>query len=125
MTKAAALYNFWSSFGLPAFEENCVPTGEDTPAFPYITYELVTDSLGGDTAMSASLWYRESSWVAANAKAEDIGARIGRGGIVLACDGGGIYIKRGNPFSLSLGDPDDNLIRRKVINISAEYLTAD
>ena len=29
MTKEAALYNFWSMFGLPAYEENAVPSGED------------------------------------------------------------------------------------------------
>ena len=32
MTKAAAIYQFWSGFGLTAYEENTVP--EDA-AFPY------------------------------------------------------------------------------------------
>ena len=39
MTKAAAIYQFWNSFGLTAYEENTVP---DDAAFPYITYQLVT-----------------------------------------------------------------------------------
>ena len=125
MTKAAAIYNFWSSFGLRAFDENAVPTGDDAPEYPYITYELITDSLGNPVAMTASLWYRGSSWTAPNAKAEEIGAYIGRGGIILSCDGGGIWINRGTPFAQSMRDDNDDLIRRKIINIQAEYLTAD
>lgn len=125
MTKAAAIYQFWGSFGIPAYEENSVPDGDESPEFPYITYELITDSLGFAAAMTASLWYRESTWKNANAKAEEIGARIGRGGIVLPCDGGGVWICRGTPFASSTGDDKDDLIRRKIINITAEYLTAD
>ena len=125
MTKAAAIYNFWSSFGLQVFDENAVPTGDDAPEYPYITYELITDSLGNPVAMTASLWYRGSSWTAPNAKAEEIGAYIGRGGIILSCDGGGIWINRGTPFAQSMRDDNDDLIRRKIINIQAEYLTAD
>ena len=37
MTKEAALHNFWSMFGVPAYEENAVPSGEDGAEFPYIT----------------------------------------------------------------------------------------
>ena len=40
MTKAAAMYQFWNSFGLTAYEENTV---KDDASFPYITYQLVTD----------------------------------------------------------------------------------
>ena len=36
MTKAAAIYQFWNSFGLTAYEENSVPTDA---TFPYITYQ--------------------------------------------------------------------------------------
>lgn len=123
MTKAAALQGFWKSFGLEAFEENAVPTGDDAPEFPYITYELVTDDLGNDTAMSASLWFRGSSWVPANAKADEIGARLGYAGVRLACDGGCIWLRRGTPFAQSMGDPDDNMIRRKVLSAYAMFLT--
>ena len=31
MTKSAAIYQFWSSFGLTAYEENTVPTDADFP----------------------------------------------------------------------------------------------
>lgn len=122
-TKAAAIHSFWSSFGLNAFEENAVPTGDDSPSFPYITYRLVTDGFGGQTAMSASVWYRSDSWVQANVKAEEISRNIGYGGKTIPCDGGVIWIKRGSPFSQSMGDETDARIKRKYITITAEYLT--
>lgn len=124
-TKAATIYEFWNSFEMPAYEENSVPTGEDAPKFPYITYQLVTDSLGNEVAMTASLWYRGTSWVEANAKTEEISQRIGRKGAVLDCNGGKVWIKRGTPFAQNMSDESDNLIKRKYLNITAEYLTAD
>ena len=121
MTKAAAIYNFWNTF-LTAYEENSVPTDA---TFPYITYQLVTDSLDNDVQMTASLWYRGSSWTQANAKAEEISQTIGRGGKILKCDNGRIWIKRGTPFSQNMGDDTDNLIKRKYLNITAEFFTAN
>ena len=122
MTKAAALYNFYSSFGLTAYEENSVP--EDA-SFPYLTYNVSTGSFGEDNAMYINLWYRSTSWTGINAKTEEISAAIGRGGKVIKCDGGGIWLRRGIPFAQSMGDPEDDLIKRKYINITAEFLTAD
>ena len=125
MTKAAVIHYFWSSFGLAAYEESSVPTGDNAPSFPYITYQLVTDGFGRDVAMSASLWYRSESWKPINAKTDEISRDIGYGGKVVKCDGGAVWIKRGHPFAQSMGDTTDDLIKRKYINISAEYLTAD
>jgi hypothetical protein len=121
MTKASAIYNFWNSF-LSAYEENTVP--EDAK-YPYITYQLVTDSFDNEAQLTASIWYRGSSWVEANAKAEEISQTIGRGGVFLNCDGGKIWLKRGTPFAQNMGDDTDNLIKRKYLNLSAEFFTAD
>ncbi len=121
MTKAAAIYNFWNSF-LTAYEENSVPTDA---TFPYITYQLVTDSFDTDVQMTASVWYRGSSWVDINAKTEEISQAIGRGGKILNCDNGKIWLKRGTPFAQNMGDESDNLIKRKYLNITAEFLTVD
>jgi hypothetical protein len=63
--------------------------------------------------------------VEANAKAEEISQTIGRGGIFLKCDGGSIWLKRGTPFAQNMGDDSDNLIKRKYLNITAEFFTAD
>lgn len=125
MTKAAAIYQFWSSFNLTAYEENEVPTGDDKPAFPYLTYEFATDGWMGVIPLSASLWYRSESWKAANAKAEEISAYIGLGGVFLKCDGGYIHIRRGSPFAQNMGDTSNDLIKRKYINVIAEFLTAN
>lgn len=125
MTKEGALYLFWSSFGLTAYEENTVPTGEDAPKFPYLTYSVSTDEMGREIALNTSLWYRSDSWVEINAKTEDIAEKIGRGGYLVHFDGGSIWIKKGQPFAQNMGDESDDMIRRKYLNILAEYLSAD
>ena len=122
MTKAAVIYQFWSSFGLTAYEENTV---SDDAKFPYITYQLVTDSFDREIPLTASLWYRSESWTAINAKTEEISQKISRGGKIIPCDGGAIWLKRGQPFAQSMGDESDNLIKRKYLNIIAEFMTAD
>ena len=122
MTKEAALYNFWSGFGLTAYEENTVPTDA---TFPYITYQLVTDSFDREIPLTASLWYRSESWTTINAKTEEISQKISRGGKIVSCDGGAIWLKRGQPFAQNMRDESDDLIKRKYLNITAEFLTAD
>ena len=121
MTKAAAIYRFWSGFGLTSYEENTVPTDA---AFPYITYQLVTDSFDREVAATASLWYRGESWTAINAKTEEVSAHICLGGKIIKCDGGRIWIKRGQPFEQNMGDESDDLIKRKYINVVYEFMTA-
>ena len=122
MTKAAAIYQFWNSFGLTAYEENTVPTDA---AFPYITYQLVTDSFDREIPLTASLWYRGESWTAINSKTEEISQTISRGGKIISCDGGAIWMKRGQPFAQNMRDESDDLIKRKYLNITAEFITTD
>ena len=122
MTKAAAIYKFWNSFGLTAYEENAVP---DDATFPYITYQLVTDSFDREIQFTASLWYRSESWAVINAKTEEISQRISRGGKIISCDDGAIWLKRGQPFAQNMRDESDDLIKRKYLNITAEFITAD
>ena len=122
MTKAAAIYQFWYGFGLTPYEENTVPTDA---AFPYVTYQLVTDSFDREVAATASLWYRSESWTAINAKTEEISVHIGLGGKIIKCDGGRIWIKRGQPFAQNMGDESDDLIKRKYLNLTFEFFTAN
>ena len=122
MTKAAAIYQFWNSFGLTAYEENSVP---DDATFPYITYQLVTDSFDREIPLTASIWYRSESWAGINAKTDEISQKISRGGKIIPCDGGAIWMKRGQPFAQNMGDESDDLIKRKYLNITAEFMTAD
>lgn len=120
-TKAAALHEFFSSFGLPAYPVSSVP--EDT-VFPWLTYELVTSSWEqGEVALVLNLWYYTESEATPNAKAEEISKAIGMGGALLPCDEGVIWLKRGSPWCQSLQDATDPMIKRRYINVTAEYLT--
>ena len=129
MTKEQALYEFWSSFGLPAYDENSVfamASQNSAPAFPYITYEVQTDSFNDNgVTLTASLWYRSTSWSAANAKKREISEFISMGGVTAPIDGGAIWIKRGSPFAQNMGDSSDDMIKRIVLNVNVEYWTQD
>lgn len=121
MTKAAALYQFFSSFDMPAYPVTNVP---DDVIFPYLTYELATSAWeGGEVGLTVNLWFHTTSEAVPNAKAEELSAAIGLGGKILRCDGGAIWLKRGSPWCQSLLDDTDKGIKRRYLNISAEYLT--
>lgn len=120
-TKAAALHEFFSSFGIPAYPVSSVP--EDT-VFPWLTYELITSAWEeGEVGIVVNLWYYTESEATPNAKAEEISKTIGLGGATLPCDDGLIWVKRGSPWCQSLRDDTDPLIKRRYLNISAEYMT--
>ncbi|MBQ6127094.1 hypothetical protein IJI69_00390 [Candidatus Saccharibacteria bacterium] len=119
-TKAAAIYSFWNSFGIPAYEENTVP---DDAELPYITYQLVTDSFDMEVPMAASIWYRSPLWTEINAKTEEISEEL-YNGVLLECDKGLIWLKKGSPFAQNMSDSSDDMIRRKYLNLAVEYLTA-
>lgn len=129
MTKAAALYKFFSSFGLTAYEENSVyamALQGQAPKYPYLTYEGRSDFFGEmDTPVSFSLWYRSSSWTEVNAKSQDISAAIGRVGKILQCDGGYILVQRSQPWGKNMGDDSDDMIRRNVHNLNIRFYTND
>ena len=123
MTKAAALQTFFSSFDLPAYVATNVP--EDAE-FPRLTYSPVFGSLtGGSVSIDVNLWFRSESEREANAKAQELFKRIGEGGVTLPCDDGVIWINRDSPFCQNLADPDDSMIKRRYILLTAQYLTID
>lgn len=123
MDKFQVLQTFWSSFGLPAYDENTIPTGDDRPSLPYITYDVTVGSLGDFVAMSASLWYFGTSWSQITTKLSEIETEIGRGGKLIPIDNGAVWIKKGSPFAQRMSDEND-MIRRIYINIIAEFVTA-
>lgn len=123
--KSQALHGFWSSFTLPAYDESTVPTGDNAPAFPYITYNVVMDSLDSTVSLTASVWYRSSSWADITAKADEINNKIGNGGRIVPYDNGALWIKRGTPFAQRMADDSDDMIRRIYLNIEAEFLSAN
>lgn len=120
MNKFSAIHSFFSGFGLTAYEENSVYA--TAPPLPYLTYEIKTDVFGNSVNFTCSLWYKTPSWVEINRKTEEISRKIGTGGVILDCDGGHIWLKRATPFAMSMGD---DLIKRKILNFTAEFFTAD
>lgn len=120
MTKAEALYGFWSSFGLPVYEEGSVP--EDA-VLPYITYPLMLGDWGQEIPITADLWYRTTTLLGINDKTNEIARRIGLGGVKLSCSGGHIHLYCGSPWAQLMGDPDDDMIRRMHLNITARFNT--
>ena len=120
MDRFQALQNFWSSFGLKAYDESTVPSNAKTP---YITYSASTAGLNETVMLSASLWYRSTSWSDASEKADEINAEIGMNGNFIKFDDGVIWIVRGTPFAQRMSDEDDS-IRRIYINVSAEFISA-
>jgi hypothetical protein len=69
------------------------------------------------------LYYYTDSEAIPDAKAEEIRKKIGMGGKLLFCDEGGIWLKWGAPWCQSLVDDTNKNIKRRYMNITAEYLT--
>lgn len=120
MDKAQAIHKFWSSFGLPAYDVNTVP--EDDPVMPYITYDVITDSLGYPVTLNASLWYYSTSWAEISRKADEIAEYLSVGGRTINVDNGIVWLTPGSPFAQRMEDPNDS-VRRILLNVMAEYLT--
>ncbi len=122
MTKDAALQAWFSQF-MPAYPEASVP--EDA-TLPWLTYELQTAAWGdGETPLTVNLWFYTESEAGPNAKAQELSAAVGRSGVLLPCDGGAIWLKRGSPWCQNIRDENDKNIKRRYINLTAEYLTED
>lgn len=121
MDKEQAIYNFWSGFGLMAYDETIVP---DSAQMPYITYSVATGSLDEVISMTASLWYRSTSWAAITKLKNQIAEYIGVGGKVIPIEGGYMWIVRGAPFAQRMSD-EDGQVRRIYLQVQAEFLTAN
>jgi hypothetical protein len=122
MTKAEALYTFWASFGLPAFDENSVPSGDNAPDLPYITYETRTGAFEDVLPISGDIWYRSRTWTDISAKVEQI-AQATAPYYLERFDGGFLWITQGPQFAQRLSDPDDDTIKRIHINLTAEFFS--
>lgn len=120
MTKAQALQAWFEQF-LPAYPTSNVP---DDAVFPWLTYELITGAFdSGEIAMTVNLWFHTESEAVPNKKAQEIADAIGMGGAIIPCDGGYIWLKRGSPWCQNIADESDNNIKRRYLNVTAEYLS--
>lgn len=122
MDNLQALHNFWSGFGLKAYDENTVPDGAMAAnGGEYLTYNAYDSYFDEVVGLYASLWYKSTSWAEISQKAAEIGETIGYGGKLVYFDGGAMWVKRGVPFAQRMSDEDDT-IRRIHLNIEVEYL---
>lgn len=119
-TKVAALQAWLEGFGMPVYSAQGVPDGTEPP---YITYTPVSGAWGdGEQAVTVELWLRTESEAKANAAAVTMGRALGLGGVMLPCDGGGLWVKRGSPFwqAVDSGEPG---LKRRYVNLSIENIT--
>lgn len=121
MDRWQAQYEFWAAYGVEVYEENSVPDLEGME-YPYITYQAVSAMFNGETMPSVSIWTRSNSWAEADSLVDVIEADIGEGGKSIAYDGGILWVTANTPFAQSMGDPDDDLIKRKLLSVTVHFL---
>ena len=120
MTKGAALQAFFGGI-MTAYAASAVP---DDATFPYLTYDLITSAWGdSEVGLTVNMWFRTTSEKEPNAAVDKLSKAIGLGGVQLPCDDGIIWLKRGSPWAQSLTDETDKTIKRRYINVTAEYIT--
>ena len=122
MTKGAALQAFFGGI-MTAYASSAVP---NDATLPYLTYDLITSAWGdGEVGLTVNMWFRTTSEKEPNEAVDKLSKAIGLGGVQLPCDDGIIWLKRGSPWAQSLTDETDKTIKRRYINVTAEYLTID
>ncbi len=120
-TKAKAINDFFNSV-MRSYPQSAVPDDAKTP---YLTYAWNEGSFGDENqAITVNIYARTDSEAEINAMARKLSDAIGRGGHVISCDDGAIWLKRGSPWCQA-APYDDLSIKRRYINVSAEFLTID
>ena len=120
MTKNKALFAWFNEF-MPFYRASSVP---DDVVMPYGTYEYIDNAFdAGEVGLTVNLFFRTESEAVPDEAAQNLSKRIGYSGVTIPCDEGYIWLKRGSPFCQSLTYENDPAIKRRYINITAEYLT--
>jgi hypothetical protein len=122
MTKAEALYAFFNQV-MQSYPSAAVPDSVD---YPYLTYDLATGSFGDvDTNITVNIWDYTDSEAEINALARKVGEAIPRGGVMVRCEGGAMWLKRGTPWMQAVVNEDNRTVKRRYLNVSAEFITND
>ncbi len=117
MTKAAALYQFFSSFGIPAYAVTDVP---DDAVLPYLVYELFVGAFGDITYPTVELYDYSENTKPINAKAQEISDRC-HNGAPIRYDGGGAVIFCGTWQGLR--DEVSDQIKRRRSNFTIHWVS--
>lgn len=104
----AALYMFWSQFGVPAYLRDCVP---DDAVLPYITYEAAKSNSLNSSIITAFNWHNREP--AGNKDRSELADKIANAilvsGVRLNLENGGFVVIQRNPvdFQTTYQDPSD------------------
>lgn len=121
MDKQQAYYSLWSQFDIPAYDELSVPDGAE---MPYITYQVIVDELDEVIAPTASIWYRGTSWSAIDEKLAEVNTKISSMKPI-RLDDGFMFVTKGNPWAQRMAEDTDRTVRRYILNLNVEFLTAE
>lgn len=116
---AEALYQFFSGFGLPVYEEDAVPT-EARP--PYITVRIVEPAWNDSAMTYARIWYRSMGAAALYAVADAIRDAIGEG-VCLPTESGAVWLYKGTPFAQLMAFEGDPALKAIYLNLTLHALT--
>ena len=132
MNKEQAYSEFWSGFGVLAFEENSVPddktiqslidAGVAEAKYPYIAYQVITDDLGHPVYPMASIYDRSTSWKRATDLKNEISEYI-QNMTTIKLDNGRMFITKGSPFAQQQLESEDMNIRRIILQLGVEFFT--
>jgi hypothetical protein len=119
----AALFAFWSQFGIPAYAEDMVPP---TAEVPYIRYTVSKAPAMNTSIMTAFNYHRQA--LMGNVERAEMAARIAeaipQGGVRVPVEGGGFLIlRRGSDFQTLYQDPEDAGVIGIRHNIEVYYYT--
>lgn len=124
MDRWQAQYNFWSQFGVPAYEENSVPDLKEL-TFPYITYEAAVGGFGDTIPISASIWDKVRDGYSALETLDTLSDAI-EDVIVNSFprnyDNGKYRVWKEGSWSENMSDPDDDKIKRKRLSVNFEFM---
>lgn len=120
MTEIATILDFFSGV-LPTYPNDAVP---DDVSYPYATIE---PRIGywddGDVLVQLQVWCRTTTELEPNAYVRKLAEHVGYGGTALPCDGGWVWIKRGTPWSVVVQSEHDDAVKRRIINLTIEFMT--
>lgn len=110
---------YWSSFGMPAYQELTVP---DDAKMPYITYQTANGQLGGVVNVSASVYYKGTSWAAIMQEVSQMEKVIDRSVLI---EGGIMKVRKPlSNFAQPMSEAGDTKIRRILLTVEIEFLSA-
>ena len=93
MDKWQSQQAFWSSFGIPAYDEQSVTTEDDQTDWKYLTYEGISDTQFKPNSISVNVYDRSTSLAWLSQKVSEIEQALDGGGVKVRHDTGEVWFK--------------------------------